>query len=249
VKGDISAPLLERSIRYALERGRAEQLRQGLIALASRELRAPMAAVKSEAIALLLRDRGELNEHAVEAIGRVIQIADHCTRLLDGFVDLSRIDASRAVRSEPELFDVRGMVDEAVEIARLSAPERAFHVDVQSAAGELRADRYELLLVLVDVLANAAAYSPSGAAVQVVVTDDDGVVRFAVADAGPGIPQSVIEDLFTPFYLMKDPLRRGARGTGLGLCHGKRVIEAHGGSIRVESAVGKGTTVYLELPA
>jgi signal transduction histidine kinase len=249
VKGDINAPLLERSIRYALERGRVEQLRQSLVALASQELRGPMAAVKKEAIDLLLRDRGELTERAVEAIGRVIQVADHCTRLLDGFVHLSRIEVSRAVRSEPELFDVRGLVDEAAEIARLSAPGCVFDVRVQDGISELRADRYELLLVLVDVLANAAAYSPPDAAVEVTVAPAEGMVRFAVADAGPGIPPSVIEDLFTPFYLMKDPTRRGARGTGLGLCHGKQIIEAHGGRIWVESAAGKGTTVYLELPA
>jgi len=198
---------------------------------------------------VLLRDRGELGEHAVEAIGRVIQVADHCTRLLDGFVDLSRIEVSRAVRAEPELFDVRGMVDEALEIARLSAPGRAFEVQVQDGVAELKADRYELLLVLVDVLANAAAYSPEGAAVDVTVTAAEGMVRFTVADAGPGIPEGVIEDLFIPFYLMEDPKRRGARGTGLGLCHGKQIVEAHGGRIWVESTPEKGTTVYLELPA
>jgi two-component system sensor histidine kinase/response regulator len=249
VKGEINAPLLERSVRYAIERARVERLRQSLVALASEELRAPMVVVKDRAISLLLQDQGELSEHAVDVIGGIIQAADHCARLLDGFVDLSRIEVSRAVRAEPGLFDVRGMVEEALEIVRLAGHGCTFDEHVPEEVGQVRGDRYELLLVLADLLANAAAHSPEAGIVRVTVTAEDGRVGFAVADEGPGIPEGMVDDLFTPFYLMKDEGKRGVRGTGLGLCHSKQIVEAHGGRIWVESAPGKGTTVRFEIPA
>jgi signal transduction histidine kinase len=141
------------------------------------------------------------------------------------------------------------MVEEALEIVRLAGHKRTFDVQVQEEVGQVRGDRYELLLVLVDLLSNAAAHSPEAGVVRVKVTVEDGVTGFAVADEGPGIPEEMVDDVFTPFYLMKDPGRRGARGTGLGLCHGKQIVEAHGGRIWVESAPGEGTTVRFEIPA
>ena len=249
VKGELNARLLERSIRYAIERARVEQLRQSLIALASRELRGPVVAIKEQAIRLLLEDRGELAERAVDVTGHIIQAADHCTRLLDGFVELSGLGSAGAFGSGRSRFGVRGLVEEAAEAVRLSGRRCPCEVYVQEDLAEVEGDRYELLLVLAHLLSNAVEHSPEGAAVRVSATQAEGMVRLAVADQGPGIPEDALGDLFTPFYLMQDPARRGARGTGLGLCHGKQIVEAHGGRMWVESAAGEGTTIYVELPA
>jgi len=179
----------------------------------------------------------------------MIQTADHCTRLLDGFVSQSRAESGRAVRAEPGSFDIRSMVEEAVEIAKLSGPACTFEVDIQEGVEAIQGDRYELLLVLTHLLTNAAAYSPQQGVVWAQVTAQGGAVRFAVSDTGPGIPAHLIDDLFTPFYLTKDRGQRDARGTGLGLCHSKQLVEAHGGRIWLESTLGAGTTVHFEIPA
>ncbi|MBM3498480.1 MAG: response regulator [Armatimonadetes bacterium] len=249
VKGELNARLLERSIRYAIERARVEQLRQSLLALASRELRGPLAAIKEQAIRLLLEDRGELAERAVDVTGHIIQTADHCARLLEGFVELSGLESVGTIGAEGGRFRVRSLVDEAIEAVQLAGHRCSCEVLVEDGLTEVEGDRYELLLVLAHLLANAAEHSPPGTAIRVSVSRVEDMVRFAVADRGPGIPADALEDLFTPFYLLQDPARRGARGTGLGLCHGKQVVEAHGGHMWVESVVGEGTIIYFEVPA
>jgi histidine kinase len=112
-----------------------------------------------------------------------------------------------------------------------------------------RGDRYELLLVMLNLLANAVAYSEPGGAVSVSVRAEGELLRFAVSDEGPGIPAHVLPDLFTPFYLIRDVGRRNARGTGLGLCSAKHLVEASGGRIWVESRMGEGTAVLFDVPA
>ncbi len=249
VKGELTAKLLERSIRYAVERAKVEQLRRSLIALASRELRGPIASIKEQAIRLLLEDQGEMAERAVDVTGHIIQAADHCTRLLDGFVELSGLGSPGALQSGEGSFSVRALVEEAVEAVRLSGRPCPCEAYVEESLAEVKGDRYELLLVLAHLLANAVEHSPEGGIVSVRATRADGMARFTVADQGPGIPPGEAEDLFTPFYLLRDPVRRGARGTGLGLCHGRQVVEAHGGRMWVESVVGEGTTIHFEIPA
>ena len=248
VKGELNPRLLERAVRYAIERARVEQLRQSLTALASRELRAPIAAIRDQAIRLLLEDQGELAERAVDVTGHIIQAADHCTRLLDGFVELSGLDAVRAWGAQQPRFSVHALVDEAIEAVQLAGRRCPCEVQVGDALAEMEGDRYELLLVLAHLLANAAEHSPEGALIRVSAARAGGMVRFSVADQGPGIPEEARDDLFTPFYLLRDPARRGARGTGLGLCHGRQVVEAHGGRMWVESTAGSGATFCFEVP-
>lgn len=248
VKGRTDPPLLERSIRYAIERKRVDQLKDRLIAFASHELRTPITAVKGYAETLLLQESDELGGGAVELLGYIIQASDHLTRLIDGFLDVSRIDAGRPIELVKEEFDVAGMVDEAVEIARMAARRSEFAVDYTEGLTTLCGDRYKLLLVLINLLSNADKYSVERGTVQVRVSAESDSVRFSVIDDGPGIPRAVLKDLFTPFYRVSDPQQREARGTGLGLCLCKYLVEAHGGTIRVDSAPGEGTTASFTVP-
>jgi len=248
VKGQVDAPLLERAIRYAIERNRVDQLKDRLIAFASHELRTPITAVKGYAETLLLQDWNELGESAVELLGYIIQAADHLTRLIDGFLDVSRIDAGRPVELVTEEFDIRGMVDEAIEIARMAAYHCEFAAHYAEGVTTLHGDRYKLLLVLINLLSNADKYSPHGGIVHAHVTAEEGRVHFAVSDQGPGIPKEALKDLFTPFYRVREAEHREARGTGLGLCLCKHLVEAHGGTIWIDSQLGEGTTVHFTVP-
>ncbi len=248
VKGQADPALLERSIRYAIERKRVDQLKDRLIAFASHELRTPITAVKGYAETLLLQESDGLGGIGVELLGYIIQAADHLTRLIDGFLDVSRIDAGRPIELVKEEFDVAGMVEEAVEIARMAARRSEFVVEYAEGPTTLCGDRYKLLLVLINLLSNADKYSPEEGTVQVRVTAEDDQVRFAVIDEGPGIPKAVLKDLFTPFYRVSDPQQREARGTGLGLCLCKYLVEAHGGTIRIDSEPGEGTTASFTVP-
>jgi signal transduction histidine kinase len=248
VKGEVDPNLLERSIRYAIERKRVDQLKDRLIAFASHELRTPITAVRGYAETLLLQEGDGLGGVQVELLGYIIQAADHLTRLIDGFLDVSRIDAGRPIELVKEEFDVAGMVEEAVEIVRMAGRRSDFAVEYDEGVSTLCGDRYKLLLVLINLLSNADKYSPAHSVVHVRVTTPNNAVRFAVTDEGPGIPKAVLKDLFTPFYRVSDPQQREARGTGLGLCLCKYLVEAHGGTIRVDSEPGRGTTASFTVP-
>ncbi|MFQ5809040.1 MAG: histidine kinase dimerization/phospho-acceptor domain-containing protein, partial [Armatimonadota bacterium] len=113
VKSDVDAPLLERSIRYAIERNRMDQLKDDLIAFVSHELRTPLAAVKGYAQTLLSEDAGDTRELAEELLGNIVDSAEQLTRRIDAFLDVSKIDAGHGIDLVRQDFDVASMVDEA----------------------------------------------------------------------------------------------------------------------------------------
>ena len=104
----------------------------------------------------------------------------------------------------------------------------------------------ELATILID---NAIKYSDPGAAVRVSVRAADGKARLQVADSGRGIPPEALPHIFDRFYRADKPRSREMGGSGLGLAIAKWIAEAHGGTIRIESAPGAGTTVIVELPS
>lgn len=249
VKGQADARLIERSIRYALERRRIEQMKDRLLALASHELRTPLTAIKGYALTVLQGGTLAPDSIETECLQSIVQGADHLTRLIDGFLDLSKVEAGRGIDLVPEDFDVRAMVDEAVGIAAMAARRCTYVVVCGEDVRTLRADRYKLLLVLTNLLSNADKYSPGGGEVIVRVTRAPGELRFAVEDRGMGIPADACDALFTPFHRVRDPRAMDIRGTGLGLSLSKHLVEAHGGRIWVDSEVGRGTTVVFTIPA
>ena len=248
VKGSVDAPLLERSLRYAVERNKVDQLKDSLLAFASHELRTPLTAVRGYAETLLLQDGEELGGLTVELLGCIIQASDHLTRLIDGFLDISRVDAGRPIELVREDFDLRGMVEEAIEIQRMAARRCDFAAQYGPGVGTARGDRYKLMLVLINLLSNADKYSPDGGVVLVEVDAEDEATRFTVTDHGTGMPAEALEHVFTPFYRLLEPRHREVRGTGLGLCLCRHLVEAHGGRIWITSEVGRGTRVQFTVP-
>ncbi|MGD8237521.1 MAG: ATP-binding protein [Armatimonadota bacterium] len=248
VKSDVDAPLLERSIRYAIERNRMDQLKDDLIAFVSHELRTPLAAVKGYAQTLLSEDEGDAEELAKELLGNIVDSAEQLTRRIDAFLDVSKIDAGHGIDLVRHDFDVRDVVDEAIGIQRAAAARCPLETHCGEHVGTVRADRDKVLQVLANLLSNADKYSPDRGAIQVRVTVGEGEMRFAVVDQGIGIPEEALEDLFAPFYRVRDPERRKIRGTGLGLHICKLLVEAHGGRIWIDSSPGEGTRCCFTIP-
>jgi signal transduction histidine kinase len=109
----------------------------------------------------------------------------------------------------------------------------------------VRADSARVLQVFSNLVGNAVKFTPSGGAITLAATRVDGNIECSVADNGPGIPPAQISRLFGQFWQAK---RGDGRGVGLGLAIAKGIVEAHGGSIRVESEVGQGTVFSFALP-
>jgi two-component system phosphate regulon sensor histidine kinase PhoR len=227
---------------------RLETLRRDFVANVSHELRTPITAVRSAAETLRGPAAGDpaAATHFLEMIDRN---AERLQRLVEDLLDLSRIEAR-----EYQLSLAATAVAPTVERTLALFRDRAAAREVRLAAAvpadlpAVRADRRALEQVLTNLVDNATKYCSRGAAVTVAATPDATVVRLTVADTGPGIEARHLPRLFERFYRVDAGRSRELGGTGLGLAIVKHLAEAMGGSVAVDSEVGRGSTFTVTLP-
>jgi len=206
------------------------------------ELRQPLSVVVG--YARLMQRRESYDPHAVESIVAATQRLGH---LVDDLLDVTRL-AAGSVGLRPAAIDLVALVEAQLTQAqglttrhtlRLQAPRRPL-------IGWWDSGR--LAQVLANLLANAIKYSPSGGEIRCRVEAAGGEVRVAVVDGGIGISSAALPRLFEPFYRAESGLAGGIPGVGLGLYVSRRLVEAHGGCIAVESVVGQGSSFTVTLP-
>ena len=131
---------------------------------------------------------------------------------------------------------------------RAEAKKIQIHVDLEKDAPPVRGDGAQLGEVLQNLLDNAVQYTPSGGQIEVTARSNGHNVTFSVIDTGIGIPESDLERIFERFYRVDDARSREAGGTGLGLSIARHIVDAHGGRIWVESAIGHGSRFHFSIP-
>jgi len=240
---------LEQERRHNAEMEAANQLKDQFLATLSHELRTPLNAIlgwsemlRTNAISDSRRDR------AAEAI---FNNATRQARLIDELLDMARIIAGK-LRLELDDVDPADLVRGALEIAQPDADAKHIQIDVaiDPAAGAMRGDAARLQQVLWNLLANAVKFTPIGGRVLLRVAPADGQTRITVADSGTGIPREFLPSVFEPFRQADASPTRLHGGLGLGLAIVKQLVEAQGGTIRVESeGEGRGATFTVSLPA
>lgn len=228
---------------------RLERVRRDFVANVSHEFKTPLTAIQGFAETLLsgaLDDKAN-RERFVEIIR---EHARRLARLTDDLLKLSRIEAGR-LELQIRPIRVQALVNGCVETALLKAQAKGLqiHVDLQDNAPEVRGDGAQLGEVLQNLLDNALQYTPSGGQIEVKARSNGGGVTFTVTDTGIGIPQSDLERIFERFYRVDAARSREAGGTGLGLAIARHIVEAHGGRIWVESAVGQGSRFHFRIPS
>ncbi|HSN93257.1 MAG TPA: HAMP domain-containing sensor histidine kinase [Anaeromyxobacteraceae bacterium] len=225
---------------------RQRELQLAFVAAVAHDLRNPLAALKV-ALARVRPDRPlppeERIRHTVEVLGR--QVA-RLERLLEDFLDASRIEAGRVALSVAEC-DLRDLAREAVELFEDASPRHAVELQAPSEPLRARCDPARVAQVLNNLLSNAIKYSPAGGNVVVSAAREGDLAVLAVSDEGIGVDLEDRERIFEPF-------RRGASardlpGVGLGLSISRRIAEAHGGRIEVANRPGGGSLFRLCLPA
>ena len=228
---------------------RLERVRRDFVANVSHEFKTPLTAIQGFAETLL---SGALDDKANR--NRFVEIIrDHArrlARLTDDLLKLSRIEAGR-LELEIRPIRVEALVNGCVETARLNAQARGLeiHVDLQANTPAVRGDGAQLGEVLQNLLDNALQYTPSGGRIDVTARSNGMGVIFTVSDTGIGIPESDLERIFERFYRVDAARSREAGGTGLGLAIARHIVEAHGGRIWVESAVGQGSRFHFSIPS
>ena len=231
---------LEGEAKHAQALREADELKNALIASVSHDLRTPLTTIK--ALAHDLRMDGHERAATIE------DEADRLNRFVADLLDLSRLNAG-SFTVTPEVNAVEDLFGAALQ--RVSGSLRARRLSVEADAGEPllvgRFDFVHALRIVVNLLENAAKYSPDDGSIELRAErcGDDIVIR--VADRGPGVPAGEEERIFEPFY--RPPGQPDTGGAGLGLSIARRMAEAQGGSVSYEPRAGGGSVFVLRLPA
>jgi two-component system, NtrC family, sensor histidine kinase KinB len=236
--------LILQDITYLRDKDRA---RTNLVATLSHELNTPLTSL---ALAIDLLERGgKLNESQTELVLGIKEDLTRMRNLARDLLDLARGEGV-AITLHPVPMDLRELLGAVTRTFALQAEQK--HVALTTSFArpplEIRADPVKLSWVISNLIANALRYTPAGGSVSVESEISPEVVRLRVSDTGPGIPPEVRDRLFERFVQWTvNGTEPGAAGLGLAIA--MEIVEAHGGRIFVDSALGRGTCFTVELPA
>jgi signal transduction histidine kinase len=227
----------------------ANRHKSEFLANMSHELRTPLNAVIGFSEVLLERMFGELNDKQAEYLQDILSSGRHLLSLINDILDLSKIEAGR-MELELGRFDVPLALDNALTLVRERAGRNgiALELVIDPGVGALVADERKVKQVLVNLLSNAVKFTREGGTVSVRAARLDGGVEIAVSDTGIGIAPEDQGLIFEEFRQVGTDYARKREGTGLGLALSRRLVELHGGKIRVESELGRGSTFTFNIP-
>lgn len=229
------------------EHKKLDQLKDDFIGLVSHELRSPMTVITG-AINTALTEAERLSpEETRQLLQDAALEAELLSNLLGNLLELSRVQAARLVL-HTEATSVSKIIQDAVDKIKRQSPVHQFIMDTPRKIPPLYADPLRLERILYNLLENAVKYSPQGGEIRVSVRPQKEHLVIGVSDQGVGISPADQAKLFGPFQRLEESRPDGVRGVGLGLLVCRRLVEAHGGRIWVESEVGRGSTFYFTMP-
>lgn len=225
-----------------------DRMKEEFVAVVSHELRTPLASVVGYLEELRNEANGPLNDTQLRFLDVVDRNADRLLSLVNDLLFLAQLEAGSAGLSI-ETVDLAAIAAEAVDSCRLAAAEKGVEIVFDApAAVELRGDGRRLSQVADNLLSNAVKFTPAGGTVVVRLVAGDPTVTLSVSDTGVGIAADELAHLFGRFYRTRAAASAAIPGTGLGLAITRGIVEAHGGTIGVESASGEGTTFTVSIP-
>jgi len=242
----------EADLRRAKEEAElASRTKTEFLANMSHELRTPLNAVIGFSEIMQSEAFGPLGDrHYNEYAADIRDSGQHLLNLINDLLDVSKIEFGKVELVE-ETVDLTAILDSCMRLMRDRADQAALELTAHTPPNlpYLRADRRRLKQILLNLMSNAVKFTPSGGQVAVRATLPlDGGLRIAVSDTGIGIAPHDLAKALQPFGQIDSRMTRKYQGTGLGLPLTKSMIELHGGSLQLESAVGRGTTAILWLP-
>ncbi len=239
---------LDRSRRDAEEASRAKS---HFLATMSHELRTPLNAIIGFSDIMATQVLGPVgNPKYLEYASDIRTSGQHLLTIINNVLDLSKVEAGRFELLEEEV-QLLSTVSAGVKLVKQQANDSGISVKAEVAPElTLLADERALKQIVINLLSNAVKFSHDGGSVWVnAFLDEAGMLVLSVKDNGIGIASKDVKRVLEPFRQADEPLIRKRTGTGLGLALVKSLVELHGGSIRIDSVFGAGTTVLLRFPA
>ncbi len=227
---------------------RASRVKSEFVATMSHELRTPLNVILGYGSLLLDDAFGSLPPEQREVLERIQSSAQQLLDLITMTLDFSRLEAKQVtLRCDP--VDLRSLLEQIVEEVSATAqkPEVQVRLEITSALPTLLSDPVKIAVIVKNLMTNAIKFTNVGT-VSLTVRVADGGIELMVSDTGVGIPPEALEHIFEPFWQVDSSPTRSHGGVGLGLYITLRLVEMLGGTIRVQSQVGKGSTFTVWLP-
>jgi len=259
VKGDFTGPMLWRAITYAIARmsllverevlvndlRTSVEMKNRMFGILAHDLRNPIGAVSGYAEFLEMTEKKSLSERMVTSLAAIRESATFMNELIEEVLALAVADAGD-IKVIRQRLNLATLAHKAVTIGTVAAEKKRVGLAVDAAPVWIEGDVVKIEQVLNNLIGNAIKFSKADDVVTVSVSEDEGGKRLSVSDQGVGIPPDVMANLFKPFVKGKTGTA-GERSNGLGLYICSRIVEAHGGSIKVDSKEHQGATFTIIL--
>jgi signal transduction histidine kinase len=226
-----------------------DQMKSDFVNMVSHELRSPLSSIRQQVSVITEGLVGEINTEQEKILNRVLQRIDGHLAMISNLLDLSRIEAGRLVQQKERIV-IPKIIEEVVELMSPEAEKKGltFKVTLDSQIFPIHADYQSMETVLNNLVSNAIKYNREKGAVSITAQNSGDFVEIKVSDNGVGIEKENLPQIFDKFYRIRTEQTRKVVGSGLGLPLVKDIVEAHLGTITVESKPEQGTTFTVLLP-
>jgi signal transduction histidine kinase len=226
-----------------------DQMKNEFVHMVSHELRSPLTAIKMQHTVILEGLAGELTDKQRELLARAQAKMQGLLELINESLDVARMEAG-ARQLEMVPLEMGEVLKDMIDLLRVRAQGQGITLNLERPPDlpPVLADRRSMEEVFTNLVSNAINYSPDGGNVRLTAVSHGDYVEVRVSDQGIGIEPEEIPKIFDKFYRVKHPKTRQVIGTGLGLALVKGIVEAHRGTVTVESRLGVGTTFRVSLP-
>jgi signal transduction histidine kinase len=222
-----------------------DRMKSEFISTAAHELRTPLTVVKGFS-EILLNQTG-VDETQQEYLEIILNKSELLENIIGDMLDLSRVESGQVIHVEMERCDIISVIERSALDYQRACGSHRFEASFPANPVEVLADRVKITQVMENLLSNAVKFSKNGNLIRVTCVLDEEELRIVVSDEGIGMTSEQVERVFDKFYRV-DSSNTAKPGLGLGMSIVKNIVEAHGGRIWVESALGKGTMVTFTLP-
>ena len=226
-----------------------DRMKSDFIATVSHEFRTPLTSINMTIDILAREVIGQINDRQKELLGSAKADAQRLIKLVKDLLDLSRLESGQ-YKVRKEWIDLKRLTEETVRSLDLVLKEKRIELRIQMSPDlpRLWGDVQQMSWVMANLSSNAVRHTPPGGTITIAAERTDAFVRVSVSDTGKGITQNDLDTIFDKFVQIKTPAESTPGSVGLGLAIAKEAVEAHGGTIRVQSEPGIGSTFFFTLP-
>lgn len=237
------------ALRTASRSMKLSQMKADFVSNVSHELRTPLASIR--VFGEFLKLGRVRDEHKIHEYGEYIETESRrLTQLINNILDFSKIESGQKTYQFEEA-DIEQVVTDTLKTFEIMLEQNGFRIELEKQARNLPMviiDSNAIAQAFINLLDNAVKYSGEAKVIKVRLSHNDGFITISVSDHGIGIAKEEIEKVFEKFYRVGNSLVHDVKGSGLGLSIVKHIVEAHDGSVTIESEPGSGTTFSIHLP-